>query len=108
MAKKKTTVVEGEMTTSNKWPEEWKPNPDERQYPVVLTLPMSVLIAVLDKDHPLADVDGALHFGLLRIESFTPSPLGELVAAGCDQTAIRHKMNAEWRRLHNQEIDRRP
>lgn len=72
--------------------------------PVRLELPQAVLFALIDAEHPDADLIGAAYYGLVALDGLTP--LGEKVLAGIDQTALRHKMNAAWRIEQNRRIDR--
>lgn len=80
----------------------------EPMYRVSFSLPRAVLIALLEADNPLADVDRAYALNLLYPSGFGTyalTPLGKLVIDGTDVTALRHKMAAAWRDAHNRDID---
>jgi hypothetical protein len=68
-------------------------------------LPRAVLIALLDPTHELADAETAEKLRL--IEGGEPTPIGALIIAGTDQTALRHKMAASWRAAHNSGLDKK-
>lgn len=68
-------------------------------------LPRAVLIALLDPTHELADAETAEKLRL--IEGGEPTPIGALIIAGTDQTALRHKMAAAWRASHNAALDKK-
>lgn len=80
---------------------------DEPTYRVSFALPYGVLVALLDPSHADADVQGAFNFGLIYddiAQGNEMTPLGHLVLAGFDQTAVRHKMTAAWREHHNRGV----
>lgn len=68
-----------------------------------INLPRAVLIALLDPSHELADADMAEKLRLLEGGELTP--IGALIIAGTDKTALGHKMAAAWRAAHNRELD---
>ena len=70
-----------------------------------VVLPRAVLIALLDPAHELADAETAEKLRL--IERGEPTPIGALVIAGTDQTALRHKMAARWRETHNAALSKK-
>lgn len=78
---------------------------DEAHYRVSFSLPLSVLVAVLDPEHSLANVEAATALHLL--DGGKQTQIGELVAKSFDETAVRHKMNAAWRAAHNAQVDTR-
>lgn len=65
---------------------------DDTPYPVRFELPMAVLFAIVDPNHPNADPDAAVLFGLIDRKSHKPTLIGDLVLSGTDQTSLRHKM----------------
>ena len=80
----------------------YTPAPGDPPLPVRLELPQAVLFALIDAEHPDADLIGAAYYGLVALDGLTP--LGEKVLAGIDQTALRHKLNAARRIEHNRRI----
>jgi hypothetical protein len=82
----------------------YAPDPAAPRYAVSLTLPYGVLVAVLDSEHPDADVRGALYYGLIGAAGEV-TPMGEKVAAGFDRTAVGHKMATAYRNAHNAALD---
>lgn len=64
-----------------------------------VVLSRGVLIALLDPSHELADAETAEKLWLLDEGEVTP--IGALVIAGTDQTALRAKMAAAWRNAQN-------
>lgn len=66
-------------------------------------LPRAVLIALLDPAHVLADAETAEKLRLLEGGELTP--IGVLLIAGTDKTALGHKMAAAWRAAHNTALD---
>ncbi len=83
---------------------------DDRQYRVTFALPYGVLVALLDQEHPDADVDDAEEWGVLSrvlgTATYTPTQFGTVLLIGnsFDKTAVRHKMNAAWREQHNRGV----
>lgn len=79
---------------------------DEAHYRVSFSLPLSVLVAVLDLESPLANMKAAVECGLMESNGVL-TPVGRLVLGGFDETAVRHKMAAAWRIAHNAQVDTR-
>ena len=73
---------------------------DERTYRTALALPATVFYALIDATHPEADIARARAWGLLD-DANELTPIGVLVKAGVDQTAVNHKMIAGWREAKN-------
>jgi len=64
----------------------------ETMLSVRFELPLPVLIALIEPLHPKADLAAAVWYGLIDIVAMLPTPIGNAVLSGVDQTAIRHKM----------------
>jgi len=77
---------------------------DEPTYRVTLALPYGVLVALLEPEHADADTERAIALAVLTSHTYEPTPIGQLVLAGFDQTAVRHKMLAAWRENHNRGV----
>lgn len=66
----------------------------EKSFRVVLLLPYSVMVALIDREHPHADTERANLLGLMN-KDLSLTAIGQLALDGCDQTVIYHKMYAK-------------
>lgn len=72
---------------------------------VALSLPFAVLYALIDPTYEGADVQRAERLGLLGAAVGELSPMGELVLAGTDRTALQHQIATAWRQAHNAAVE---